>query len=92
MKTSKQTAELHKQAISKQAGCVCVCVCTRAHCISEGVKTQKRVGSSSQDLCVHRLTTMFTVSNELMSLMDGLSEAASFHRVSQPVWVFRDRV
>lgn len=31
---------------------------------------------------------MFTVRNELMSLMDGLNEAASFHCVSRPVWVF----
>lgn len=33
---------------------------------------------------------MFTVSDELMPLMEGLSEAASFHCVSQPEWVFTE--
>lgn len=29
--------------------------------------------------CVYRLVVMFTVSNELMSLVEGFSEAATFH-------------
>ena len=68
---------------------VCVCVCVCVCCIYEGVSTHSTEWAAAVRTCVHRLATVFTVSNELMSLMEGLSEAASFHCVSQPsvgVW------
>lgn len=54
--------------------------------IYEGVNTAQ--SGQQQSGRVRRLATMFTMSNELMSLMEELSEAASFHCVSQPEWVY----
>lgn len=56
------------------------------------VWTHSREWAAAVGTCVRRLATVFTVSNEFMSLLEGLSEAASFHCVSQPVWEFGDRV
>lgn len=43
-------------------------------CIHVGVSREQ---AAAVRTCVCRLATMFTVSNELMSLMEGLSETVS---------------
>lgn len=80
---SKQTPEPNNTPLAGE-GLVCVC-CVR-------VWTHSGEWAAAVRTCVRRLATVFTVSNDFMSLVEGLSEAASFHCVSQPVWEFGDKV
>lgn len=60
-RNSKQTAELHKHAISRgtvgASACACVCVLYLQGC------EHTAVWAAAVRMCVHRLATMFTVSN-----------------------------